>query len=133
MRTVWSFTLTCMVMGFFASTAYAAEWVHYYTQERPRVTKRYYDKTSISKTKENHIRVLGMGTTAVGSSTTLYEIDCKGSRIRDLNLKTYGKPMAEGKIEFQSNTALQFKPLKEAAELDPHKTLLFKLICESSS
>lgn len=130
MRFVWKIMLTFMVMVLFASAAYAAEWVQYYTQESPRLTKRYYDRTSVSKTKENHIRVLGMGSTTVGSSTSLYEIDCKGDRIRSLNTRPYEKPMAEGKIGYQSDTALRFKPLSEAADLDPHKALLFKLICE---
>jgi hypothetical protein len=119
-----------MVMSLFASTAYAAEWVQYASQEGDSSRKWYYDKKSISKTKENHILVLGMGTTNVGSSTTSYEIDCKGSRMRSLNVKSYEKPMAEGKIGYQSDTALRFKPLSEAADLDPHKALLFKLICE---
>jgi hypothetical protein len=127
------FALAGLVIGFFASAAQAAEWTQYYTQEKPRLTNRYYDKTSISKTKENHIRVLGMGSTTAGSSTTLYQIDCKGSRIRDMNVKTYKKPMAEGKIGYQSNFPLSFKPLSEAAELDVHKAQLFKVICSPNS
>jgi hypothetical protein len=50
--------------------------------------------------------------------------------MRSLNAKSYERPMAEGKIGYQSNTALPFKPLREAAELDSHKAILFKLICE---
>ncbi len=133
MRTEAKLVIASISFFFVVSVANAAEWVHYHTQESKKMAKRFYDKTAIVNTKENYTKVLSMGSTDVGSSTSLYEIDCKGSRIQDTQLKVYAKPMTEGDVTFQSNTAMGFKPIGAAAELDQHKGVLFQIICKNKN
>lgn len=123
------YVLTCIVVILSSAYATAAEWVLYNSQDNPRPSQNYYDKSTIRPTKESLFKVLALGTTATGSSTTTYEIDCKNNRIRSLDLKTYEKPMAGGEVKFHSTNAMPFKTTEEAANLDPQKAKLFREIC----